>query len=41
LAGRLRNGSDYDAPARLCELAVLWALANPQPLAMAQLEYTR
>lgn len=41
LAGRLRNGSDYDAPARLCELAVLWVLANPQPLAMAQLEYTR
>ncbi|WP_440116324.1 ankyrin repeat domain-containing protein [Paenibacillus sp. QZ-Y1] len=41
LVSRLRNGSDYDAPARLCELAVLWVLANPQPVAMAQPEYTR
>ncbi|PQP83389.1 hypothetical protein C0Q44_01320 [Paenibacillus sp. PCH8] len=41
LANRLRNGSDYDAPARLSELAVLWVLANPQPVAMAQPEYTR
>ncbi|MGF9697180.1 MULTISPECIES: ankyrin repeat domain-containing protein [Paenibacillus] len=41
LAGRLRNGSDYDAPARLCELAVLWVLNNPQPVTMAQPEYSR
>ncbi|WP_128100324.1 ankyrin repeat domain-containing protein [Paenibacillus sp. DCT19] len=41
LVSRLRKGSDYDAPARLCELAVQWVLANPQPVAMAQPEYSR
>ncbi|WP_458125318.1 ankyrin repeat domain-containing protein [Paenibacillus sp. Z3-2] len=41
LVSRLRNGSDFDAPARLSVLAVLWVLANPQPVAMAQPEYTR
>ncbi|WP_145052944.1 ankyrin repeat domain-containing protein [Paenibacillus xylanexedens] len=38
---RLRKGSDYDAPARLCELAVQWVLANPQPVTMAQPAYSR
>lgn len=41
LAHRLRNGSNYDAPARLSELAVLWVLDNPQPIAMEKPEYTR
>jgi hypothetical protein len=41
LVGRLRKGSDYDAPARLCELAVFWVLNNPQPVTMAQPEYSR
>ncbi|WP_340400523.1 hypothetical protein [Paenibacillus sp. FSL H8-0079] len=41
LANRLRNGYDFDAPARLSELAVLWVLANPQPITMAQPEYSR
>lgn len=41
LAHRLRNGSDYDAPARLSELAVLWVLDNPYPIALEQPEYKR
>lgn len=41
LAARLRNGSDFEAPARLCELAVLWVLDNPQPVAMTRPDYKR
>lgn len=41
LVSRLHDGYDFDAPARLSELAVLWVLANPQPIAMAQPEYMR
>jgi hypothetical protein len=41
LAHRLRNGSDYDAPARLSELSVLWVLDNPYPVALVQPEYKR
>ncbi|MDT9721950.1 ankyrin repeat domain-containing protein [Paenibacillus sp. ClWae2A] len=41
LVSRLRNGYDFDAPARLSELAVLWVLSNPQPVAIEKPEYTR
>ncbi|WP_339239542.1 hypothetical protein MKX40_03995 [Paenibacillus sp. FSL R5-0517] len=41
LVSRLHDGYDFDAPARLSELAVLWVVTNPQPIAMAQPEYTR
>ncbi|WP_322904779.1 ankyrin repeat domain-containing protein [Paenibacillus sp. SGZ-1009] len=41
LAKQLQHGDDYEAPARLCELAVEWVLANPQPLALEQPEYKR
>ncbi|WP_419891071.1 hypothetical protein [Paenibacillus xylanexedens] len=41
MVSRLRNGYDFDAPARLSELAVLWVLANPQPVAMEKPAYTR
>ena len=42
LAHRLRSkGSDYEAPARLTELSVLWVLANPQPQPLAKPDYMR
>lgn len=41
LAKRMRNGSDYDAPARLSELAVQWVLANPQPISLPTPAYKR
>ncbi|UOK64356.1 hypothetical protein MT997_07525 [Paenibacillus sp. OVF10] len=41
LARKLHNGYDFDAPARLSELAVLWVLANPQPVTIEKPEYTR
>jgi len=41
LSKRLRNGSGNDEPARLCELAVYWVLANPNPITMKQPDYRR
>lgn len=41
LAKQLRNGSGNDEPARLCELAVYWVLANPNPIIMKQPDYKR
>lgn len=41
LSKRLRNGSGNDEPARLCELAVYWVLANPNPITMKQPDYKR
>lgn len=41
LAKRMRNGSDYDAPTRLSELAVQWVLANPQPIPLPTPAYNR
>lgn len=41
LAGYLRQGDGNDEPARLCELAVEWVLANPQPVPLPQPDYKR
>lgn len=41
LAKQIRNGNGDDEPARLCELAVHWVLANPNPIAMKQPDYKR
>ncbi|OMF93058.1 ankyrin repeat domain-containing protein [Paenibacillus sp. FSL R7-0337] len=41
LAGYLRQGNGNDEPARLCELAVNWVLANPQPVSLPQPDYKR
>lgn len=41
LAGYLRHGNGNDEPARLCELAVNWVLANPQPVSLPQPDYKR
>ncbi len=41
LAKQLQHGDDYDAPARLCELAVKWVLANPEPIALEKPDYRR
>ncbi len=41
LAKQLQHGNDDDAPARLCELAVEWVRANPQPIVMEEPEYKR
>lgn len=41
LAGYLRQGNGNDEPARLCELAVEWVLANPQPVPLPQPDYKR
>ncbi|WP_238651517.1 ankyrin repeat domain-containing protein [Paenibacillus piscarius] len=41
LAGYLRQVNGNDEPARLCELAVEWVLANPQPVALPQPDYKR
>lgn len=38
-AATLRSGRDDDAPERLCELAVRWVVANPQPVALATPPY--
>ncbi|OZQ78434.1 ankyrin repeat domain-containing protein [Paenibacillus odorifer] len=41
LAKRFRNIAGNEQPARLCELAVQWVLANPQPISMTQPDYSR
>lgn len=41
LAKQLRNGIGDDEPARLCELAVQWVLANPNPIFLKQPDYKR
>lgn len=41
LAKRIRNGNGNDEPARLCELAVYWVLANPNPIFLKQPDYKR
>ncbi len=41
LAKDLQHGDDYEAPARLCELAVKWVLANPTPIALPEPDYRR
>lgn len=41
LAEQLRDGSGNDEPARLCELAVHWVLANPKPIIMETPDYKR
>lgn len=41
LAKRIRNGNGNDEPARLCELAVYWVLANPNPIFLNQPNYKR
>ena len=41
LAKRIRNGNGNDEPARLCELAVYWVLANPNLIFLKQPDYKR
>ena len=41
LTKRLRSGAGNDEPGRLCELAVIWVLANPNPVCLKQPEYRR
>lgn len=37
----LENGNGNEEPARLCELAVLWVLSNPDPVLLEQPVYKR
>lgn len=37
----LQSGQGDDEPALLCQLAVKWVLANPQPLKIGKVEYRR
>ncbi|MGG3280078.1 ankyrin repeat domain-containing protein [Paenibacillus solani] len=41
LAKELNSGNGNDEPARLCELAVIWVLSNPNPITMEQPDYKR
>ncbi|WP_340024001.1 ankyrin repeat domain-containing protein [Paenibacillus sp. FSL K6-1096] len=41
LAARLRSGYGDDEPAGLCELAVEWVIANPQPVPLPEPDYER
>ncbi|MFD1885503.1 ankyrin repeat domain-containing protein [Paenibacillus wenxiniae] len=41
LAKQLQHGNDDEAPARLCELAVKWVLANPVPMVLEKPDYRR
>lgn len=41
LVKRLRNGDGEDEATRLCELAVHWVLANPNPILLKQPDYKR
>ena len=41
LAKRLSNGNGNNEPERLCELAVYWVFANPNPIFMKQPDYKR
>lgn len=41
LVKSLQYGAGNDEPARLCELAVQWVLANPDPVGLQQPDYRR